>query len=113
MGRFYNGDIEGKFWVGLQPSDAAEQFGGYMELSFSFTDGDIDQVKERLEELKDEKAFKKIEAFLKENTGYNDEMLAKAGITTEALSKYADHELGKKILKCLQETGECNFTAEL
>ncbi len=113
MGRFYNGDIEGKFWVALQPSDAAEQFGGYMEASFSFTDEDIDQVKERLKELKNEKAFKKIEAFLRNEIGYNDEMLAKAGITKEQLSDYADHELGVKILKCLQENGECNFTAEL
>ena len=113
MGRFYNGDIEGKFWVALQPSDAAEQFGGYMELSFSFTDIDIDHVKERLKELEDKKAFKKIDALFKKHTSYNDEMLTVAGISTEALSNYADYQLGKKILKCLQETGECNFTAEL
>ena len=28
MGRFYSGDIEGKFWFGLQPSDAPSIFGG-------------------------------------------------------------------------------------
>ena len=28
MGRYYNGDIEGKFWVAVQPSDAAARFGG-------------------------------------------------------------------------------------
>ena len=27
MGRYYNGDIEGKFWVAVQPSNAADQFG--------------------------------------------------------------------------------------
>jgi hypothetical protein len=27
MGRFYSGSIEGKFWFGLQSSDAASRFG--------------------------------------------------------------------------------------
>jgi hypothetical protein len=27
MGRYYNGDIEGKFWVGIQPSTDADFFG--------------------------------------------------------------------------------------
>lgn len=27
MGRYYSGDIEGKFWVAIQNSDAAERFG--------------------------------------------------------------------------------------
>ena len=28
MGRYYNGDIEGKFWFGVQDSDDASFFGG-------------------------------------------------------------------------------------
>ena len=27
MGRYYNGDIEGKFWFGVQSSDDADFFG--------------------------------------------------------------------------------------
>jgi hypothetical protein len=27
MGRYYSGDIEGKFWFALQDSDAADRFG--------------------------------------------------------------------------------------
>ena len=27
MGRYYSGDIEGKFWFALQSSDAADRFG--------------------------------------------------------------------------------------
>tara|TARA_R100001443_G_scaffold1863_8_gene6445 strand:- start:1917 stop:2318 length:402 start_codon:yes stop_codon:yes gene_type:complete len=27
MGRYYNGDVEGKFWFAVQPSNAHEQFG--------------------------------------------------------------------------------------
>ena len=36
MGRFYNGDICGKFWFGIQSSDDAESFGvdPYLEYTF-------------------------------------------------------------------------------
>ena len=44
MGRYYNGDIEGKFWFGLQSSESPNRFGGSMELSFSFSDYDIESV---------------------------------------------------------------------
>ena len=27
MGRYYSGDIEGKFWFGVQSSNAADRFG--------------------------------------------------------------------------------------
>ena len=29
MGRYYSGDINGKFWFALQSSNAASRFGGY------------------------------------------------------------------------------------
>ena len=31
MGRYYSGDIEGKFWFGIQPSNDAEQFGAVID----------------------------------------------------------------------------------
>jgi hypothetical protein len=31
MGRYYSGDIEGKFWFGIQDSDDASFFGGYVD----------------------------------------------------------------------------------
>ena len=31
MGRYYSGDIEGKFWFGVQSSDDASFFGGVIE----------------------------------------------------------------------------------
>ena len=27
MGRWYSGDVEGKFWFGIQDSNAADRFG--------------------------------------------------------------------------------------
>ena len=31
MGRYYNGDIEGKFWFAVQSSDCADRFGSIGE----------------------------------------------------------------------------------
>ena len=36
MGRYYNGDIKGKFWFGIQKSDSASRFGGTEYLEYSF-----------------------------------------------------------------------------
>ena len=34
MGRYYNGDIEGKFWFAVQSSDDADFFGQQGEAGF-------------------------------------------------------------------------------
>jgi hypothetical protein len=102
MGRYYNGDIEGKFWFALQSSEAPERFGASIELSFSFDENDIDSVKAELKSIEDKTPMEKIDKFFQKNTGWNDQ-----------LSDYADHELGTKILRCLEENGECNFWGEL
>ena len=113
MGRYYNGDIEGKFWVALQPSDAAERFGGHMELSFSFSEDDIEEVQEELERIESNIPMGKITKFFEENDGYNADLLREAGLTEKQVAEYADHELGTKILNCLIKQGECNFYGEL
>mgnify|MGYP003123106614 CR=1 FL=1 len=113
MGRYYNGDIEGKFWVAVQSSDSAERFGGMMELSFSFTEDDIEIVQEELKRIESRTPMDKIKRFFDNNSGYNKELLSTAGITENDIAEYADHELGTKILKCLKEQGECNFVGEL
>ena len=50
MGRYYSGDIEGKFWFGIQSSTDAEFFGGegYQpeEMNYWFEKSDLDTIKE-------------------------------------------------------------------
>ena len=129
MGRYYNGDIEGKFWFAVQSSDAPSRFGGYQYvpdyINYEFE-------KEHLKEI--EKEIKKIENFLgqdkklldkffKENSGYNDEILStffKENNREEMINdipkmliEYADLGLGKQIRNCVKEQGYCNFEAEL
>lgn len=124
MGRYYNGDIEGKFWVGVQSSNDASFFGGTeyepSSINYSFTEDDMPDIEKgitkclsELGEYKD-----KLDAFFKGKNGYNDEMIMKEfNITKEKTSTlleyYARLELGEKIRKCVAETGQCNFDAEL
>jgi hypothetical protein len=137
MGRYYWGDIEGKFWFGVQSSDDASFFGGEptepTTINFSFTEDDIKDI---------EGGIKKCEAALGEYqaklaaffspsgegyAGYTDAMLgnylglkkregtnwdAYDGKVHELLEWYARLELGRKILKSVKDTGQCCFEAE-
>ena len=119
MGRYYQGDIEGKFWFGLQPSDAASRFGGeerepqYIE--YYFDEEHLEEVNEEIEKiivtLGDKKKI--IDDFFKGNSVYRDEDLEALGITRDVLNDYADLELGIKIRDCIEGSGQCCFQAEL
>jgi hypothetical protein len=119
MGRYYSGDINGKFWFGLQSSTAADRFGvtysepSYVTYFYSDEDlvGVVEEINNITESLGDK--LKVIEDFFKDRGGYNDEMLKEAGISTKELEDYADLGLGIQIRDCIIEQGECTFDAEL
>ncbi len=119
MGRYYNGDIEGKFWFAVQSSNAADRFGvtgsdpNYLEYWFGEDDleGVENEIKSIEESLGDK--FKIIEDFFEKNNGYTDVMLNQVKITREELSEYADLKLGIQIRDCIKENGQCSFQAEL
>lgn len=119
MGRYYSGDIEGKFWFALQSSDAASRFGGIESepqfIQYYFDEDHLDDVQEELKRIEDKLGDKLqiIDKFFQDNMGYNDKMLEDAGITREELSDYADYGLGKQIEKCIIDNGSCSFEAEL
>ena len=124
MGRYYNGDIEGKFWFGIQSSDDASFFGAepyepnYMNYHFNkeeHLDSVITGVKKCIDTLGKNKKI--LDKFFKDNNGYNEEMIVKQ--TNIPMKKiphllewYARLRLGNNILKCLKEQEECNFEAE-
>jgi hypothetical protein len=128
MGRYYSGDIEGKFWFAVQNSNAADRFGvtgstpNY--LTYYYTKEDLPNV---IQELVDIKAslgdyFDKFKAFFNEKSYYDDkELMEYLGLEDtdenknkygKMLSDYADHGLGIKIKKHLEEFDECIFDAE-
>ncbi|NBK98765.1 MAG: hypothetical protein EOM50_12215 [Erysipelotrichia bacterium] len=123
MGRYYTGDINGKFWFGVQSSDAADRFGvkGYEPsyLEYYFTKDDLQAVQDELKDMESlyKDKFEKIEEYFKIHNSYTDDIMAEdLGWEKEQvrhyLSEYADYELGKKIEACIIKNGECEFTAE-
>ena len=119
MGRYYSGDISGKFWFAVQSSDAADRFGvtgcepQYLE--YYFDNSNKEDVENELKAIENKlgNQMQMIDEFFNKCNGYNDKMLEEAGINVNLLSDYADYYLGKQILNCLNEKGDCQFTAEL
>ena len=118
MGRFYSGDIEGKFWFALQSSNCADRFGVIGQepnvLNYYFDESDLEAVEEEIANIENSLGdkIKIIDEFFETRTSYNDEMLNENGISKEELRDYADLGLGKKIRDCIKENGSCSFEAE-
>lgn len=119
MGRYYSGDIDGKFWFALQSSDAADRFGvtGQQpdELQYFFTEDDLEGVEEEIKNIEESLGEKKqiLDDFFKKTNGYTDQDIEALGVSRDELSDYADLGLGIKIRNQIRDFGECNFTAEL
>lgn len=120
MGRYYSGDIEGKFWFGLQSSDAASRFGGQefepQYISYHFNrDEHLEELESEIGRIEQSLGNNKgiIDDFFSKTNSYTDKMLEDADITNEMLSDYADLSLGIKIRDYIIENDECNFDAEL
>jgi len=119
MGRYYSGDIEGKFWFALQSSIAADRFRvpHYQPeyVMYRYTSDDLPGVIKEINNIEKNLGDKLqvIEKLFEEKMGYNDQMLVEAGITRYELSEYADLGLGIQIRDYIIENGECTFDAEL
>jgi hypothetical protein len=124
MGRYYYGDIEGKFWFAVQSSDAADRFGvkgsepNY--ISYYFHRENLEDINNELKNIENNLGphLKTFESFFEKVRGYNDQevqTLLNLSTIEEArfmLSEYADYRLGLKIKNKVEETGECSFEAE-
>ena len=129
MGRYYHGDIEGKFMFGVQSSNDADFFGveGFATyLNYGFDLADLPKVEEGIKECENVlgEYLDYINKFFKERDSYNNEQLSK--YLTDKLGRdvtkkdvmfnlewYARLELGKEIRDCLKENSYCNFEAEI
>ena len=117
MGRYYDGDIHGKFWFALQSSNCADRFGFEGEppnyLEYYFDEEELPTVEAEIKSIENSIDEEKIESYLNKEAGYRTDTLEQNGFTQAQLSDYADLLLGRKIRDCIKENGECNFTAEL
>lgn len=127
MGRYYYGDIEGKFWFAVQSSDAPLRFGAIEEEPrfITYYLDNLEEVEEELSTIQKDMQgnIERLDDFFAQTNGYNDDMiidwyLKKYDETiTEArvrqmLIEYADYELGQKIVDCIKENGSCSIEAE-
>ena len=124
MGRYYQGDIEGKFWFGVQNSNAADRFGviGHRpeSLYYYFDQEDLAGVYQELSNIAKSLGSNLVllRNFFKDNTEYADEKIAEylkveLDVAKNLLKDYADFELGLEIAEAVRTTGQCEFTAEL
>ena len=124
MGRWYSGDVEGKFWFGIQDSNAADRFGvtGHQpqELYYHFDEESLPGIYQELSNIATNLGSNLIllHKFFEENDSYSDEKVAEYLNVDEKeaknlLKEYADYYLGLKIANAVQTTGQCEFTAEL
>ena len=120
MGRYYSGDIEGKFMFAVQSSNAPERFGAEENQNYIdyYIDGSqIDEVRKEVKQIETEHAdqIKRIEKMFDKNKGYNDSTMEKYGVTKLGMSEYADLRLGRQILEYLEECPDegCRIHAEL
>jgi hypothetical protein len=129
MGRFYNGDIEGKFWFGVQASDDALHFGAeetepayidYYVDDLEAVEAGLNKAREQLgeDEQRLNDFFKSVEI------GYNNEMIIKhyqeayqiellESQINEKLALLARIQLGEKIHHAVKENGSCSFSADI
>jgi hypothetical protein len=118
MGRYYHGDIDGKFWFAIQSSNAADRFGVSgtepQEIEYSFYEENLIDVNVEIEKIEQELGENKeiLDNFFEKAIGYNGDDMQKLNISDKELENYADLYLGYKIRDCINETGQCCFTAE-
>lgn len=120
MGRYYSGDIEGKFWFAVQSSTVASDRFGCQESDPSYIDYYVEEdnlptINQELKNIEDKMGdqLAKYEEFFSTIHAYNDQMLVDAGLDTTLLEDYADYKFGIKLRDCIVEQGYCSFTAEL
>ena len=128
MGRYYTGDIEGKFAFGVQSSNAADRFGVIGQtpnfIEYYYNEDDLEKLQEELKNIED--AFGEHKTALKtyfdlyktqDDAPLSFHSYIQEGslpeLTDNQLSEYYDYVLGRKILDCIKETGSCTFDAEL
>ena len=123
MGRYYEGDINGKFMFGVQASNAADRFGvegiepNY--LTYTFYEENLPKVEEELKDIEETIGLNnlvKLTNFFDTCKFYDEKELNKEGllvIWTKYSKDYADYQLGIQIRDCIKKQGFCEFTAEL
>lgn len=118
MGRYYSGDVDGKFMFAIQSSDAHERFGA-KEQESGFVEYWIgrekyDHIVKELDSINKE-SVERVSKMFDENKTYNNETQEQYNVTSFDLSEYADYKIGKQVKDYFDDNPEvdnCYFQAE-
>ena len=122
MGRYYSGDIDGKFAFAIQPSTAPEVYLGANATSITYVWDDKDELKRIIDQIKNKMKhrYDQIVQFFSEHDCYSDKELAEYLHVTEEevrdlLLDYYNYMLGEKAYKYMVENNAdyCEIDAEL
>jgi len=127
MGRYYYGDIQGKFMFAVQPSDAGERFGAYEIpqepefIDYAVSRKSYEDIKKELESILKSGAVQRVKHMWQElekigRNGYNDEDREKYGVSSEDMREYADWCMGTEMIDFFDENPDKDqlyFNAEL
>ena len=126
MGRYYDGDINGKFWFAVQDSNAADRFGVIGSepnfISYYFHEDDLEEVRNELKRIEDElgknlelleKWYNNVDEIRKDLTIERYLGMADGQELRHLIREYADYTLGKQIEQSIIDKGSCYFDAEL
>jgi len=121
MGRYYYGDVEGKFMFAVQPSNAAERFGAEEQeqayIDYTMCKGDYEKLCAELLSIEKTGAPQRVrEMFIATGDRWSDDKLNEHGVTQDDMSEYADWVLGKKMKDYFDDNPDedvINFQAEL
>lgn len=115
MGRYYSGDIKGKFMFAVQRSDAGERFGAY-EVDSNVIRYSVDRecyelIVEELRLIEESGAIEKVQKMFEEGQifGWDDEIAEKYGVSRKNLEDYADYEMGMKIKQWFDDNPKENY----
>ena len=119
MGRYYNGDVDGKFMFAVQSSDAHTRFGAEelepAYINYEISRDSYDDIVKELDSI-DKGSIERVSKMFEENNGYNIETQEKYNVTNEDLSEYADYCLGKQVKDFFDDNPDldyCCFEAEI
>lgn len=119
MGRYYNGDIDGKFWFAVQSSAVGEQFGAYEQdagyVKYEIHRDSYNDIIQTLRELRANMQYDRIQEFFNTNNGYNNQTLEEAGINKDEIKTYADYGFGQQVKKWFDDNPDeeyLNYEAE-
>lgn len=120
MGRYYNGDIEGKFMFGVQGSDAGERFGAFEQesgyINYCVNRESYSDIVVELETIRSKGHVERVEKMFEKESGWNDTIMKKYGVSDIDMSEYADYKMGKQIKDWFDKNenlDELYFEAEL